>query len=279
VRDGVEELGGRLAPGAARLRDRVAVITGAAGGIGSAIAAAFAGAGAHVVLSDLEAAREPLEAAAALAQGLGVRAVAVPGDVARSADMAALGRRAVDACGRIDVLVTCAGIDGQGLFAEQDEATWMRVIDVNLGGTYRAIRAVLPQMTAQGEGRIVTVSSAFGKMGGYGFITAYVASKHAVIGLTRALAAELGGQGYPGITVNAICPGYVRAGMGVKRQSTKAGPMSGAEIFERYYKRQTPLRRMVEPQEIGHAAVFLALPESAAITGQALNVDGGFIMS
>ncbi|MGH7417969.1 MAG: SDR family NAD(P)-dependent oxidoreductase, partial [Candidatus Rokuibacteriota bacterium] len=152
-------------------------------------------------------------------------------------------------------------------------------IDVNLGGTYRAIRAALPAMMAQREGRIVTVASVLGKFGGYGFITAYVASKHGVIGLTRALAAELGAQGLSGITVNAVCPGYVRAGMGVRMQSTKAGPLAGEEIFERYYKRQTALRRMVEPEEIAHAAVFLALPESAAITGQALNVDGGFIMS
>jgi len=155
----------------------------------------------------------------------------------------------------------------------------MRVIDVNLSGTYRAIRAALPPMMAQGEGRIITVASVLGKFGGYGFITAYVASKHGVIGLTRALAAELGSQGYPGITVNAICPGYVRAGMGVRTQSTKAGPMSGTEIFDRFYKRLTPLRRMVEPEEIAQAAVFLALPRSSAITGQALNVDGGFLQS
>ena len=134
-------------------------------------------------------------------------------------------------------------------------------------------------MIARGRGRVITVASVLGKMGGYGFVTAYVASKHGVVGLTRALAAELGSQGHHGITVNAICPGYVRAGMGVAIQSTKAGPVAGAEIFERYYKRQVPLRRMIEPEEIAHAAVFLALPESAGITGQALNVDGGFVMS
>ncbi len=266
-------------PGAPRLRDRVVVITGAGGGIGAAVAAAFAGEGAHLVLGDLPSAHETVEAAAALARGTGVRAVALAGDVARAEDMAALAGRAVDEFGRLDVLVTCAGVDGQGLFAEQDEAAWWRVIDVNLGGTYRAIRAALPPMMAQREGRIITVASVLGKFGGYGFVTAYVASKHGVIGLTRALAAELGGQGYAGITANAICPGYVRAGMGVRMQSTRAGPLTGSEIFERYYKRQTPLRRMVEPREIAHAAVFLALPDSAAVTGQALNVDGGFIMS
>jgi NAD(P)-dependent dehydrogenase (short-subunit alcohol dehydrogenase family) len=132
---------------------------------------------------------------------------------------------------------------------------------------------------AQGSGRIVTIASVLGKMGGYGYVSAYVASKHGVVGVTRALAAELGSQGYPAITVNAICPGYTRAGMGVAVQSTKAGPRSGEEIFERYYKRQVPQRRMMEPEEIAQVAVFLALPESAGITGQALNVDGGFVMS
>jgi 3-oxoacyl-[acyl-carrier protein] reductase len=262
-----------------RLRDRVIVITGAAGGIGTAVAIGFAREGARLVLGDLDSTRPSLDAVAALAHGLGAQTRTLTGDVARAADMRALAQRAVDDFGRLDVLVTCAGIDGQGLLLEQDEAIWMRVIDVNLGGTYRAIRAAMPHMVAQGAGRIITVASIFGKSGGYGFITAYAASKHAVIGLTRALAAELGAQGHAGITVNAICPGYVRAGMGVRTQSTKAGPLGGAEIFERYYKRLTPLRRMVEPEEIAHAAVFLARPESAAITGQALNVDGGFIMS
>ena len=125
----------------------------------------------------------------------------------------------------------------------------------------------------------MTIASVLGKIGGFGFVTAYVASKHGVIGLTRALAAELGSQGYDGITVNAICPGYVRAGMGIATQSTKAGPVGGAEIFERYYKRLVPLRRMIEADEIGQVACFLASPAAAAITGQALNVDGGFVTS
>jgi len=259
-----------------RLSGRVVVITGAGGGIGRSVALAFAAEGADLVLGDLT---DSVESAAEDARRIGVKALAVRGDVARVTDMVTLVAKAVDELGRLDVLVTCAGVDGPGLLADQDDATWTRVIDVNLNGTYRAIRAALPQMMAQGRGRIITIASILGKMGGYGFVSAYAASKHGVVGLTRALAAELGAQGFPGITVNAICPGYVRAGMGIALQSTKAGPVSGTEIFERYYKRLVPQRRMIEAEEIAHAAVFLALPESAGVTGQALNVDGGFFMS
>ena len=258
------------------MRGKTVVITGAGGGIGRAIALAFSRAGADLVLGDVVG---DVEGTAEEARRAGARVEALCGDVSQSEDMRALAGRAGEVFGRLDVLITCAGIGGSGLLAEQDEAAWLRVIDVNLGGTYRAIRAALPAMMGQRSGRIITISSIFGRIGAYGFVTAYAASKHGVIGLTRALAAELGSQGYPGITVNAICPGYVRAGMGVKTQSTKAGPMSGTEIFERYYRRQTPLRRMIEGEEIAEAALFLASDGAAAITGQALNVDGGFVMS
>jgi len=259
-----------------RLAGHAIVLTGAAGGIGAAIALAFAAEGADLVLGDVA---DGLEAVADRARQRGVRAVALSSDVTRSADMAALAGRATREFGRLDVLVTAAGVDGSGLFTEQAESDWLRVVDVNLGGTYRAIRAALPAMMARGAGRIITIASVFGKMGGHGYVTAYAASKHGVIGLSRSLAAELGSQGYPGITVNAICPGYVRAGMGIRMQATKAGPMSGSEVFDRYYKPRVPLRRMIEAEEIAHATVFLARPESGGITGQALNVDGGFVMS
>ena len=139
-------------------------------------------------------------------------------------------------------------------------------------------------MMRQKQGRIITISSIYGRMGGYGFVSAYAASKHGVIGLTRALATEMASQGYPGITVNAICPGFVRAGMGLapRKVRDRAGGLtevSGEEVFERYIKRRVPQRRMIEAEEIASAAVFLALPESHGVTGQGLNVDGGFVMS
>ena len=255
---------------------RTVVISGAGGGIGRAVALAFASEGATLVLTDVGGG---LDTTAAEARRAGATAVPVVADVLSSADMETVTRQAVDRFGALDVLVTCAGLGDSGLLVEQDERVWTRVVDVNLNGTYRAIRAALRPMMAQRTGRIVTIASVLGKIGGFGFVTAYVASKHGVIGLTRALAAELGSQGYDGITVNAICPGYVRAGMGIATQSTKAGLVGGAEIFERYYKRLVPLRRMIEADEIGRVACFLASPAAAAITGQALNVDGGFVTS
>ena len=257
-----------------RLHGQSVVVTGGGGGIGGAIARAFAAEGAGVVVADVgDAAAKVADAI----RGAGGRAVGTVADVTRTDDMAALVALAVREHGRLDVLVTCAGLGLSGLLTEQTEADWLRVVEVNLNGTYRAIRAALPVMMAQRSGRIVTIASVLGKFGGFGYVSAYVASKHGVVGLTRALAAELGSQGFPAITVNAVCPGYTRAGMGIAVQSTKAGPRSGEEIFERYYKRHVAQRRMMEPEEIAQIAVFLALPASAGITGQALNVDGGFV--
>ena len=259
-----------------KLIDQAIVVTGGGGGIGGAIARAFAAEGAAVVVGDLG---ERAAGVAAVIAADGGRAVGARADVTRTADMEALVALARREYGRLDVLVTCAGLGLSGLLTEQDEADWLRVVDVNLNGTYRAVRAALPVMIAQGRGRIVTIASILGKMGGFGFVSAYTASKHGVVGLTRALAAELGSQGHAGITINAICPGYTRAGMGIAVQSTKAGPRSGEEIFDRYYKRLVAQRRMMEPEEIARVAVFLAGPASAGITGQALNVDGGFVMA
>ncbi len=204
--------------------------------------------------------------------------VLVGGDVSREEDVVRLVREAVEGLGGLDILVNNAGIQISRPSDELSGADFDRVLAVNLRGIFLGIKYAAPAMRARGGGSIINTASVHGMATSTG-IAAYAASKHGVIGLTRALAAELGSQGYHGITVNAICPGYVRAGMGIKTQSTKAGPMSGSEIFDRYYRRQVPLRRMMEAEEIGHAAVFLALPASAGITGQALNVDGGFVMS
>jgi NAD(P)-dependent dehydrogenase (short-subunit alcohol dehydrogenase family) len=265
-----------------RFRDKTVIVTGGGSGIGRAVALGFAREGARVLVASYV---EPeVKAVAEEIRALGAPALSIDADVTRMADMDAMAARAIREWGSLDVLVTAAGIDGSGLLAEQEEAVWTRVIDVNLNGTYRAIRAALPQMMKQGQGRIVTISSIFGRIGGYSFVTAYAASKHGVIGLTRSFAAEIASQGYPGITVNAICPGYVRVGMGVATQKIRSRDggvteLPGTEIFERHIKRRVPQRRMMEAEEIANAALFLALPESRGVTGQGINVDGGFVMS
>ena len=146
---------------------------------------AFAERGCGVIVADLGDSADKMAAAI---RADGGRAVGVRADVTRSEDMQVLAALAERELGGLDVLVTCAGLGLSGLLATQDEADWLRVIDVNLNGTYRAIRAVLPRMMAQGHGRIVTIASVLGKMGGYGYVSAYTASKHGVIGITRALA-------------------------------------------------------------------------------------------
>ena len=264
-----------------RLKGKVAVVTGGGSGIGRAIALALAREGAALLLaSNVE---PEVRAVAREAEALGARALALGADVTRLADMDAMAARAAAELGSLDVLVTCAGIAGGGLLAEQPEPDWTRVIDVNLNGTYRAIRSVLPQMMKQRQGRIITISSIYGRMGGFGYVSAYAASKHGVIGLTRALATELASQGYPGITVNALCPGYVRAGMGMapRKVRTREGVMEevgGEEVFERHIKRRVPQRRMIEAEEIAAAAVFLASPANSYMTGQCISPNGGAVM-
>lgn len=265
-----------------RLAEKVAVITGGGRGIGRAIALAFAREGARLALvSDVE---QEVEGVAEEARALGVKALAFRVDVTRSDQLGAMVETVLTELGRLDVLVNNAGIVETGWLVEQPESSWRRVIEVNLIGTYLAARAVLPRMLTQQEGRIINIASVYGRHGGFGFVSAYVASKHGVIGLTRALAAELGTLGCPGITVNAVCPGYIRAGMGIGLQKVRdrdgqTREIPGEQLFDRYFRYRVPQRRMLEAEEVANVAIFLALPETRGVTGQALNIDGGFLMS
>jgi len=265
-----------------RLAGKVAIITGGGRGIGRAIALAFAREGAHLALiSDVE---PEVQAVAEEARALGIEVLGLRVDVTRSDQLEGMVETLLSRFGRVDVLVNNAGVAETGWLVEQPESSWRRVIEVNLVGTYLVTRAVLPRMMSQREGRIVNIASVYGRHGGFGFISAYVASKHGVIGLTRALAGELGTLGYPDITVNAICPGYIRAGMGVSLQKIRdrdgeVREIPGDQLFERYFRGRVPQRRMLEAEEVANVAVFLALPETKGMTGQALNIDGGFLMS
>ena len=257
-----------------RLEGRVALVTGGGRGIGRAIALAFAREGARVAVT----ARTPaeVEAVAAEARALGRQAVAVPCDVADRAQVDAAARVAAEALGPIQVLVNNAGMAVSAKLGDTSDALWEQHLRVNLTGAFYASRAVLPGMLAAGWGRIVNVASMAARQG-YPYIAAYVASKHGLLGLTRALATEVVSAG---ITVNAICPGYVATDLtweSARRIQARTG--RSYEEAVRSLAAFSPQRRLVEPDEVAALAVLLASEDARSVTGQAWNVDGGAVQS
>jgi NAD(P)-dependent dehydrogenase (short-subunit alcohol dehydrogenase family) len=255
------------------LAGKRAVVTGATKGIGRSIALTLAEAGADVVVSARSEA--DLEALRAEIAGRGRRALAIACDVTDAQQVnERLARGALDAWGGVDILVNNAGNAGSAKFLGHPDELWQRMLAINLTSVYYVTKAFAPAMVAQGSGRIITIASIAGKVGGK-YITAYTASKHGVIGLTRALAVELNQHG---VTVNAICPGYVDTPMtdaSVANMVARTG-MSEQEARQAL-ERMSPQRRLIEPDEVASVALFLALDASKGITGQAINVDGGEI--
>jgi NAD(P)-dependent dehydrogenase (short-subunit alcohol dehydrogenase family) len=238
----------------------VAVVTGAAQGIGRAVAETLAAEGYALVLADL---REPADTLAALG---GAEAIAVPGDVADEAYAAHLAAAAHDAFGRADVLVNNAGISSIVPAEALEPAVWRRVLGVNLTGPFLLAQAFGRAMLAAGSGSIVNVASIAG-LRGVSDRAAYNASKHGLIGLTRTLAGEWGGRG---VRVNAVCPGWVKTEMDVADQA--GGGYTDADIVE-----QVPAGRFASPHDIAQAVAFLADPaRSGFVNGAALPVDGGW---
>ena len=243
---------------AADLSGRAALITGAASGIGRASALAFASAGASVALLDIDA--EGLADTAAAVRAAGARAEVLVADVRDLRAVTGAVGRAVEAFGRLDAALNNAGVPGPYVpLDEYSEEDFMRILQVDLAGVWRCMRAEIRYMRAQGTGAIVNTSSMLGAaaMPDNG---AYVAAKHGVHGLTRAAAVELGGTG---IRVNAIAPGVTRTGM------TSA---ASDDLL-----RTVPLGRIAEPEEIAAAAVWLCSPEASYITGSVLVADGGWL--
>jgi NAD(P)-dependent dehydrogenase (short-subunit alcohol dehydrogenase family) len=243
---------------AADLSGRVALITGAASGIGRASALAFASAGSCVALVDVDA--DGLGETAAAARKAGARAEVLVADVTDILAVTAAVGRAVQVFGRLDAAHNNAGVPGPYVpLDEYSEEDFLRVLQVDLAGVWRCMRAEIRQMRRQRSGAIVNTSSMLGAaaMPDNG---AYIAAKHGVHGLTRAAALELGGTG---IRVNAIAPGVTRTGM------TSA---VSDELL-----RAVPLGRIAEPEEIAAAAVWLCSPEASYITGSVLVADGGWL--
>ncbi len=244
------------------LKGRVAVVTGAAGGLGTAIVEALAGAGAFVVCAD--SADEPNRE---LARRLGAdRAEAMTVDVCDEQSVQALSERAEAISGAIDVLVTGAGIGGRGAAATYDADLWDRVIDVNLTGLFRTCRAIGGRMIAQpGGGAVVNIASVVGAVGLAGSV-GYQASKGGVIQLTRTLAVEWAPHG---VRVNAVSPGHVATPLVRRQWETEP------ELRD-YFESRTPLGRLAEPHDVAGAVLFLASGAAAMVTGQIIAVDGGY---
>ena len=253
------------------LAGKVALITGGGRGIGRAIALAFAREGATVVVSARTA-----EQVEAVAEEIGGSAVPVVCDVADPQSVAAMFTRAHEALGRgPDILVNNAGIAESATLVQTDDELWQRHLNINLSGTFYCTRAALPSMVEKRWGRIINVASIAGKMGA-AYISAYAASKHGVLGLTRSVAHEVATLG---ITVNAICPGYVDTEMvsrGIEKIKTRTG-RSEEEALETL-KNMSPQHRLVTVEEVAAVALLLASDDGRGITGQAINVDGGSLM-
>ncbi|WP_395061983.1 SDR family NAD(P)-dependent oxidoreductase [Paraburkholderia silvatlantica] len=253
------------------LNDHHAVVTGGGSGIGAATAAALLRAGARVTLMGRDAARLDAQRAA-LGGGEQVACVCV--DITDEDAVNAAFARAAQTLGAVDILVNNAGQAQAAPFTQTDLALWKRMLDVNLTGAFLCTRAVLPGMLARKAGRIVNVASTAGQVG-YPYVAAYCASKHGVIGMTRALALEVATQG---VTVNAVCPGYTETELlqASLEQITRKTSRSEAEARS-ILVRHNPQQRFVTPEEVANAVLWLCAPGSSAITGQSISVSGGEI--
>jgi 3-oxoacyl-[acyl-carrier protein] reductase len=245
------------------LEGRVAVVTGAASGVGLGIAEVLAQEQARVVVVDVDAASA--ERAAEALKSAGGCALAVEADVVDRAAMDAMAAKVLDRLGRIDIVAANAGIYPSVAIEQMADADWDRVMDINVKGVLHAVQACLPSMRRRGYGRIVLTSSITGPLVGAPELAHYAASKAAILGLMRSAALEVVGDG---ITVNAVQPGNVRT----------PGIEQFGEEFVSDMIASIPMRRLAEPADVGWAVRFLASEEAGYITGQTIVIDGGQVL-
>ena len=249
-------------------KGKVAVITGAANGIGRAVALGFAAHGAKVVLVDRDAAGA--KAAAGAIEQKGGKAIAVTADVTKSADVAAYVKAAIDTYGRIDCFHNNAGIEGKVQpLHEYDEAAFDQLMGVNVKGVFLGLKHVIPHMIKQQSGAIVNTASIAGLVGSPN-MAPYVASKHAVIGITKTVSGEVAAHG---IRINAVCPGPVDTRM-IHSVTAQISP-SDADAVAKRYAATIPLGRFCTVDEIANTVMFLCSDYASGITGAQYVIDGG----
>ncbi len=244
-----------------RLKDRSAIVTGAASGIGKATAQLFAAEGARVLAVDLPG--KDLAAAHAAISGV----TPLEADITAPDAPQRIVGAAVSACGRLDIVMNNAGVSGREFVEEMKRSTWDRVLAVNLTAPFLICQAAIPHLKQSRAGRIINVASVMAEGTDLG-LAAYCASKAGVAGLTRTLALELGKFG---ITANYLLPGAIRTGMTLPLWDARPDV---AEIWAK----KSPLRRLGEPLDLARGALFLASDDGAFVTGHGLNVDGGMLL-
>jgi len=242
---------------------KAVLITGGSRGIGRATAQAFLEAGARVAINGRT---QDSVARAIEAMGGGSRLAAAPGDVATAAGCEAAVAAALAAHGGLDVLVNSAGVFERRPIAESDEAFWDSMMDINVKGTYFCSRAALPALEESGAGSIVNLASIAG-LEGYAGVTAYCASKGAIVNLTRAMAIELA----PAVRVNCVCPGVIDTDMARLGFSEDGTPRADLDDQAEFH----PMKRVGTAEEVAKAILYLASPDAGFITGAALPIDGG----
>ena len=250
------------------LAGRTALVTGGGRGIGAACARSLAAAGAEVVVAgrtvgDLDAIARELDA------------IAVRVDLTDRADTDRMLAEVAAKAGRIDILVNNAGIAESAPLDKTSDAMWDRIVELDATAPFRLIRALVPAMIAAKWGRVVNIASNAG-VSGYGYTAAYCAAKHAMVGFTRALAIDLGRTG---VTINALCPGWVETEMAlaaVARIAEKTG--RSAADARGALEAMSPQRRLIQPDEVAHAVVGLCADAARGIHGQAIVIDGGAVL-
>lgn len=253
---------------------KTVLVTGSTSGIGLAIATRYAQAGYQIAVHGIETAEKAAGTLASLASVAIHEPAYFPADLANDAHSAALAKAVIDRFGGIDILVNNAGIQKVAPIDEFDPVDFSRIVAVSLDSAFLTIRAALPGMKERGFGRIINIASAHG-LRASPFKAPYVATKHAVVGLTKAVALEVAEQG---ITCNAICPGYVWTPLVAAQVADQARvhAMSEEDVIRKIMLAPQPTRRFVQPEEIAEMALYLATDMARSITGAAISIDGGW---